>query len=218
MKMMEVSVDGELQRFCHKCTKFHPLSDFAKSNHTCVAWLAKVKSGKVGKNKKAEPKMAVNQKTGAATASAELLTATAPQDAVLAGGHVPQEDKEGQEDKERSQSQHAMAPGFFGGDVMCKHIAAPPGRGTAVNGKGLDMFRDWKDLFDVDRDGTHKVPSMYPQQQQQQQQHEQGDDITTTTDDQFFSFKPSDTNVTSHKFAFIGRQPGLVLRNFVKQE
>ena len=34
MKVMEVDVDGVPSRFCHKCTKFQPVADFAKANHT----------------------------------------------------------------------------------------------------------------------------------------------------------------------------------------
>ena len=41
-QMQEVLIDGTYQRFCHKCTTFHPTTEFTSKKHTCALWLTRV--------------------------------------------------------------------------------------------------------------------------------------------------------------------------------
>ena len=52
LRAKEVTISGTPQRFCHKCTKFHPLSDFTSNNHTCAMWLSRVSAKLVDGNEK----------------------------------------------------------------------------------------------------------------------------------------------------------------------
>jgi len=80
----EVDFDGILMRFCHKCSKFHALSAFESSGHTCSMWLARLReeyhaSGKEKKRKahsSGEDASASRRKTGTAlAASGDALNA-----------------------------------------------------------------------------------------------------------------------------------------------
>jgi hypothetical protein len=56
-KMAQVSMDGVISRFCHKCNKLHYLTAFEGTGHTCNAWLIRLRDEyhKQGKRKKRKP-------------------------------------------------------------------------------------------------------------------------------------------------------------------
>ena len=165
-RIAEVCVDGAMSRFCHKCSRFHPLAAFDSKGHTCSKWLQRLRddyraAGKEKKRRNTETRTTEMTKTttgGGAGESSPASSSGVDADAAAAGVTLP--------------ISAAVAANVA--NVMAANAAVLANAGAANAGAALNAAATTGDavigVWETHFRAQQQLHHHHHQQQQQQQQ------------------------------------------------